>query len=225
MKPKTAILTTIVLSALLVAGTAARHGSANVADSATKSEDRISVLDYHDTWRKLWEDHITWTRMVIIGIFDMLPGEATYQARLIDNYEDMEDALKPYYGDDAEELGDLIQDHLIIAVELLNAAKARDMRAFDDAKARWYQNGEDIAMLMATLNPRHWKLEEAEMMWRDHLDATIEEAVAHLMNDFAGDVAAYDKVHLLALDMADFFSNGVIRQFQGRFQGGSALRN
>jgi hypothetical protein len=190
------------------------------ADSAQKT----SAQAYHDTWRKLWEDHITWTRLVIMGVFDSLPGEGAYQSRLLKNYEDMEDVLRPYYGDEAEELGDLIQDHLVIAVEILNAAKAGNTAAFLDAKARWYQNGQDIAELMATLNPKHWPLGEVETMWRDHLDATLAEAVAHLTNDFAGDVAAY-KVHLLALDMADFFSQGVIRQFESRFTALGALNH
>ena len=74
--------------------------------------------------------------MVILGVFDNLPGAGTYQARLIENYEDMEDALRPYYGEDAEELGDLIQDHLVIAVEILNAAKSADAAGLEDAPGR-----------------------------------------------------------------------------------------
>jgi hypothetical protein len=127
--------------------------------------------------------------------------------------------LQPYYGDDAEEVGDLIREHLLIAVDLLNAAKIGDKAAFNDAKTRWYQNGEEIAQLMASLNPKFWPLAEAESMWSEHLDATLDEAVKHLGNDYAGDVAAYDKVHLLAPDMADFFSNGVIAQFPQNFSG------
>ncbi len=182
-------------------------------------------MAYHDTWRKLWEDHITWTRMVIIGIEDSLPGTPAYEARLIQNYEDMEDALAPYYGDKAEVLGDLIQDHLLIAVDILTAAKAGDTNAVGTAVAAWYENGRDIARFMARLNPRHWKRADVEKMWSEHLDHTLAEAVAHLSNDFAGDVAAYDKVHDLALEMADFFSNGVIRQFDNRFKDENALKS
>ena len=72
---------------------------------------------------------------------------------------------------------------------------------------------------MNEMNPQFWPLEETEQMWVEHLDATLAEAVAHLTGDFAGEVAAYDLVHDLALDMADFMSNGVIRQFPGKFRG------
>jgi hypothetical protein len=180
---------------------------------------KTSRLAYHDEWRKLWEDHITWTRVVIIGILDELPGTNTYIERLLQNYEDMEEALAPYYGEEAEVLGDLIQDHLVIAAELLTAANNGDTDAFNDAQARWYANASDIAVQMNEMNPKSWPLKETERMWVEHLDATLEEATTHLTGDFAGEVAAYDMVHDMALEMADFFSNGVMQQFPGRFQG------
>lgn len=180
---------------------------------------KTSRLAYHDEWRRLWEDHITWTRIVILGILDELPGTDAYVDRLIQNYVDMEDALAPYYGEDAEVLGDLILDHLVIAAELLTAANKGDTAAFNDAKARWYANADDIAVQMNEMNPRFWPLEETRQMWIEHLDATLEEATANLTGDFAGEVAAYDKVHDLALEMADFFSNGVMQQFPEQFVG------
>jgi hypothetical protein len=180
---------------------------------------KTSRMAYHDEWRKLWEDHITWTRVVIIGILDELPGTDEYIARLLVNYEDMEDALAPYYGDEAEVLGDLIKDHLVIAAEILTAAHDGDTAALNDAVERWYANAHDIAVQMNEMNPRFWPLEETEQMWVGHLDATLEEATTHLSGDFEGEVAAYDMVHDMALEMADFISDGVIRQFPGKFKG------
>jgi len=180
---------------------------------------QTTALSQHDLWRKLWEDHITWTRVVIISDLDQLGGNGTYQARLIQNYEDMEDALKPYYGDDAEELGDLIQDHLVIAVEILEAARLNDQAALADAKTRWYANGHDIAVMMSEMNPKFWPLSMGDPMWKDHLDATYTEAVDHLTGDFAGEVAAYDQIVDLAMEMADFMSNGVMLQFRDSFSG------
>jgi hypothetical protein len=180
---------------------------------------KTSRLAYHDEWRKLWEDHITWTRVVIMGILNDLPGTDVYTDRLIQNYVDMEDALAPYYGEDAEVLGDLILDHLVIAAELVTAAHDNNAAAFNDAYDRWYANADDIAVQMNEMNPQFWPLAETKQMWKDHLDATLAEAVAHLSGDFAGEVAAYDKVHDLALEMADFFSNGVMQQFPSQFKG------
>ncbi len=178
---------------------------------------KTSQLAYHDEWRKLWEDHITWTRVVIIGILDELPGTNTYIGRLLQNYEDMEDALAPYYGDDAEVLGDLIKDHLVIAAEILTALN--NGQPTDALIASWYANAHDIAVQMNKMNPTFWPLEETEQMWTDHLDATLAEAIDHFTGDFAGEVAAYDQVHDMALEMADFISNGVMMQFPSQFSG------
>jgi len=72
-------------------------------------------------------------------------------------------------------------------------------------------------MTMNDLNPKYWPLDETKAMWKMHLDLTLEEAVKHLQKDWKGDVEAFDKVHLAALEMADFFSNGIIRQFPQMF--------
>jgi hypothetical protein len=178
---------------------------------------KTSRSAYHDEWRKLWEDHITWTRVVIMGILDDLPGTPVYVDRLLKNYEDMEEALVPYYGDDAEVLGDLIKDHLVIAAAILQAA--HDGQPLDALIASWYDNAHDIAVQMNEMNPQFWPLEETEQMWVDHLDATLDEATSHLSGDFAAEVAAYDKIHDLALEMADFMSKGVIKQFPSKFNG------
>jgi hypothetical protein len=54
-------------------------------------------------------------------------------------------------------------------------------------------------------------------MMREHLDLTAAEAVAHLSGDFEASIAAYDEVHRQILMMADFLSNGIIRQFPSKF--------
>ena len=55
-------------------------------------------------------------------------------------------------------------------------------------------------------------------MMKDHLDRTTEEVVARLNGDWTGDVAAYDKVHNQALQMADMLSDGIIANFPVKFR-------
>jgi hypothetical protein len=77
--------------------------------------------------RKLWEDHITWTRLAIVSF---AAGGADLQAtetRLLRNQTDIGNAIKPFYGDDAgNKLTALLKEHIMGAVDLLAAAKAGD---------------------------------------------------------------------------------------------------
>jgi hypothetical protein len=171
--------------------------------------------------RKLWEDHITWTRLVIIGVFEESPGLGTSVQRLLQNQVDIGDAIKPFYGEEAgEQLTALLTEHILIAAEILQAAKSGDTAALEDAVERWYVNADDIAEFLNTANPKNWPLEEMKTMMREHLDLTLEEAVAYLEGNYEASVASYDEVHLQALEMADMLSSGIIQQFPRKFRSG-----
>jgi hypothetical protein len=207
MKTKTRV--TLVAALLLVAISLPAKTASKTSIQA-KSASKPTALSYHDEWRKLWEDHITWTRVVIMAVANALPGTTAYTGRLLQNVPDMEAAFAPYFpAADVSELGDLITDHLVIAKQILDAVKAgSDPTALI---ATWRENGTDIAEKMAEMNPTYWPLAMGDQMWQDHLTATLDEANAHFAGNFAAEIAAYDRVHTLALEMADFFSSGVIR--------------
>jgi hypothetical protein len=168
---------------------------------------------------KLWEDHVTWTRMYIISVTSELPDADFAAQRLLQNQVDIGNAIKPIYGDAAgEQLTSLLNDHILIAAELLSAAKAGDNTAFEDANSRWYANADQIAEFLSAANPKNWPLNDTQAMMRTHLDLTLEEAVARLNGDWSGDVAAYDKVHDEILHMADMLTKGIISQFPSKFK-------
>ena len=182
---------------------------------------RDTRADFHDTMRQLWEDHIVWTRQFIVSAATEsgnLPDIGPTTDRLLANQADIGNALKPFYGEAAgDQVTALLRDHILTAAELVAAAKAGDAAAVETASAAWYQNADDIATALNGLNPRHWPLAEMKAHMKDHLDLTLEEAVARLEGRYADDIAAYDAIHTQILAMADMLSDGIVAQFPAKF--------
>jgi hypothetical protein len=207
------------LAALAVSGgrdAAARgkHDHATASHGAVITPKRVA---FHDEMRRLWEDHVTWTRLAIISLTTSSPDTEATVGRLLQNQTDIGNAIKPFYGDAAgQELTRLLRDHILIAADLVVAAKAGDQAAVADAQARWTANADDIAAFLAAANPRFWKLDEMKTMLHEHLRLTTNEAVARIQGNWETDVATYDEIHRQALEMADMLSSGIIKQFPGR---------
>jgi hypothetical protein len=169
--------------------------------------------------RKLWEDHITWTRLAIVSFAGGLPDLQATEARLLANQVDIGNAIKPYYGRAAgNRLTALLKDHILGAVALLQAAKSGDQTAIGTASAAWYANANQIADFLHDANPHAWSRTTMRAMMKTHLDQTLAEAQHRLGGDFAADVRDYDAVHRHILEMADTLSDGIMRQFPKRFR-------
>jgi hypothetical protein len=213
----TRMLAVALLTLLLAAATLVISPLGNGRDTATAAS-RMSRTAFHDAMRELWEDHIVWTRMVIVSVVDDLPDVPMAVDRLLANQDEIGDAVKPFYGDAAgEALTALLREHITGAADLLAAAKSGDAVAVETASAAWYANGDEIAAFLAAANPDHWPLGEMQTMMRDHLDLTLAEAVARLQGRYADDIVAYDAIHAQILHMADMLSDGIVAQFPGGF--------
>lgn len=210
-------LGTIAAVALALSGLAVALAPSAHSHDAVSAASPDNRAELREAMRELWEDHIVWTRMVIVGAVDDLPDLPFAVERLLRNQDDIGDAIKPFYGDAAgDELSLLLREHIVGAADLLAAAKAGDPAAIEIASAAWYANGDDIAAFLSAANPRHWPLEEMRAMMRDHLDLTLAEAAARLEGRYADDIAAYDQIHRQILHMADMLSDGIIAQFPAK---------
>jgi hypothetical protein len=214
MKNNIKYLFTAVVVVFLVAVSLLSVNHVSAHQKATTSQ-----VVFHDAMRKLWEDHITWTRLYIVSAAADLPDQGATAGRLLQNQVDIGNAVKAFYGDAAgDQLTALLNDHILIAVDLINAAKAGDATAFAEANTRWYANADEIAVFLNSANPENWPLDEMKAMMKMHLDVTLQEAAARLNGDFAADIAAYDQVHEDILKMADMLSDGIINQFPKMFK-------
>jgi hypothetical protein len=192
-------------------------GSAHSAAPAVATP--LERAAFHDAMRELWEDHVTWTRLYIVSAVAGLPDTKPTAERLLRNQTDIGNAIKPFYGDAAgEQLTALLKPHILIAAELVGAAKAGDDKLVQDASARWYANADQIADFLAAANPGNWPRQTLRSEMRHHLDLTLREAQARIKGDWAADIAAYDTVHQHILGMADVLSSGIIKQFPRKFR-------
>jgi hypothetical protein len=209
--------------ALAIAATLAL-GMSSFATAGTRSESAATTSTvstkgaFQDGVRRLWVDHVTWTRLFIVSFAADLPDLQATTDRLLQNQVDIGDAIKPFYGRAAgNELTGLLKAHILTAADLLAAAKAGDGEAFEDASDSWYRNARQIARFLHEANPNNWPLVEMRHMMRDHLDLTLQEAAHQLGGDYAASVRDYDAVETEILGMADMLSRGIIKQFPQKF--------
>ena len=215
VRPRTIAAVAATSLAVVLSGTPAVSAKDGHATAATTAKQAA----FHDAMRKLWEDHITWTRLAIFSLAHDLPDLPATQDRLLRNQPDNGNAIKPYYGRTAgNQLTALLTEHITGAVALLQAAKAGDQSLIAQRTAEWQANGREIADLLNRANPRYWSRAEMRRMMKAHLDQTISEAVHRLAGDYAADVRDYDTIHRHILMMADTLSDGIIKQFSRRFR-------
>jgi hypothetical protein len=142
-------------------------------------------------------------------------GEAA--GRLLKNQEHLGAAIVPYYGQAAgDALTNLLKQHILIAVDLLTAAKAGDDAEFGKQDQRWSQNAEEIATLLSGANP-YWPRRDLVDLLNLHLKLTKDEAVARLGANWAADVSAWDDIFTEIMTVSDTLADGVILQFPERF--------
>ncbi|WP_438318981.1 acetylglutamate kinase [Sporosarcina sp. FA9] len=163
--------------------------------------------------RLIWEQHIAWTRMTIMGLVFNLPDIDFVTARLLQNATDNGNAIRPFYGDQIAEMYEsLIKEHLVLAANLVKAAKAGDQKAVADTDKKWHANADRIAEFLNRINPYIPENEFKKMMY-DHLGLTKAEAVLMLQKDYKSSIDTYDKIETQALEMADMISGGIVKQF------------
>jgi hypothetical protein len=167
--------------------------------------------DLHQAMRKLWADHVVWTRGYIIAAVAGTPDATAALNRLMKNQEDLGNAIVPYYGAAAgTKLTGLLKDHISIAGEVVTAAKANDSAKLADADRRWHSNAADIAAFLSGANP-HLSRTALVNMLNEHLALTTQEATFRLQQRWNEDVMKFDEIFNQAMMMADALADGILK--------------
>ncbi len=176
-----------------------------------------SAVDLQKAMLQLWEEHIVYTRGFVISALAGLEDTGKVAERLLRNQDDIGNAIKPIYGEEAgKKLAALLRDHILIAADIVTAAKKGDADAVAAGQKRWQANADDIAVFLGGANP-NWSVQEIKNMMYTHLALTTTEVVSRLKKDWVADIAAYDKGHEHMLMFADMLTDGIVKQFPEKF--------
>jgi hypothetical protein len=208
-----------VSSWLAVAALTGALAAPVLAADVQKDPQKSDACQLRADMRKLWEDHITWTRMWIVSFAAGAQDQQAISDRLMQNQVDIGNAVAKYYGNDAgTKLTGLLKEHIGDMVELVKASKAGDTAKIDAAKKKTYDNGDAIATFLSGANAKNWPLDAMKSAMKGHLDTTVQEATDRLAGKWDADIKDYDKVHEHILKLADTLTDGIVAQHGDHFK-------
>lgn len=171
----------------------------------------------HDNMRKVWEQHVWWTRELLLSIAHSLPDQAVVTDRLLRNPKDIANLFRPYYGNDiANTLDRLLTEHLVIGGQIMTNAKQGNNSQVTALQIKWGQNADAIAKALASIN-KNYDEEHWRDMLHEHLDLTTSEVVERLTGKYRNDIETFDQIEDQALEMADELTGGIQKAFPERF--------
>lgn len=182
-------------------------------------------IELRTSLRKLWADHIFWTREFITSAAANTPNTTEITNRLMKNQEDIGNAVAAYYGVDAgSQLTNLLKQHIALVAELVNALKARNNAAVQNAQNRANANADAIATFLSSANP-NWTQSEMSAMLREHVRILNDEANAQMQRNYAQSISLFDQAFDQAMEMADKLADGIIRQYPEKMNSSLNLNN
>ena len=177
-----------------------------------------SIVNLKMNERKLWIDHVSWTRNFIVSDLASLADKDVVLQRLLKNQDDIGASIKPYYGEDAgNKLSKLLREHIELAGQVVAAAKSNNKTDLDKYNKLWYKNADEISKFLSDANP-NWSNSELKDMLYKHLEFVTNQAVARINKNWKADIAAYDEGEEHMIKFADVLSDGIIKQFPEKFK-------
>jgi hypothetical protein len=177
-----------------------------------------SKAAFHDAMRRLWSDHVAYTRLFIVSAAAGAADKDATTQRLLQNQADIGNAVAGFYGQAAgSKLTALLKDHIMIAANIVAAAKAGDNAKVTSENKRWHDNATDLAKFLHGANPAHWPEATLQKLLFTHLDQTLSEASHELKGNYAASMKDYDDAMSHMLMVADALSDGIVAQFPSKF--------
>lgn len=168
--------------------------------------------------RRLWIDHVSWTRNFIVSDLSSLDDKEDVLERLLKNQDDIGNSIKSFYGENAgNKLADLLKEHIKLAGKVVDAAKSGNKSDLEKYNKLWYENADKIAKFLSSANPNYSYDVLKDMLYK-HLQFVTDQAVSRINKNWNADIQAYDKGEDHMILFADILTDGIIKQFPQKFK-------
>ena len=189
----------------------------NAAVAKAKATYNESTLQLRTAMRFLWSQHMEWTYAAVTSFFTTTRNYDATAARRLQNQEDIGNAIKPFYGEEAgNALTKLLKDHIFSVVKVMTAAKRGEQENLKEAVAASYKNAQEIGDFLANAN-KYWPRDFVRDMLKTHIDQTLVYATAIQHDDFASGINSYGEAEKHMMMLADALSDGIIAAFPQKF--------
>ncbi|WP_203249205.1 hypothetical protein [Sporosarcina beigongshangi] len=169
------------------------------------------------TMRRLWGEHITWTRATVSSLVFSLPDVSFVMARLLRSAMDLGGTLRPFYGEEvAKRYSQLLTRYITLVGDFINATLVGNVEKAEVIEKNWFRNGTEITLFLSNINPYLTAVEFQEM-FDEQLMLIKQGMMSMLGKDLKASVDLFDLMEIGALEMADMLSNAIIKQFPYKF--------
>ncbi|WP_449599256.1 glycosyltransferase [Paenibacillus sp. Marseille-Q9583] len=219
MKPKFLIAKLTLLCMFLVVSIMPVTADAAVKEKKSSHKQCLtpSVIELKDNLRKLWSDHVIWTKNYIVSAFANSEDKEKVLARLLQNQQEIGNVYKPYYGEAVgDKLAQLLREHILIAGKVVAAVLAGNQADLEKYNKEWYDNADDIAKFLSAQNPKY-SYEQLKEMFHEHLELITDDVTARAKKDWDAEIVAFDKGLEHMIMFGDILTEGIVKQFPDKF--------
>ena len=168
--------------------------------------------------RMFWFDLNNWTRAFMLSRYREVGDEDEVYARLQQVITDFINNLNSFFGDEAEtELLRLrLTAYIGLVDSLITAQKAGNTEEADRITRLLYQNANDRASAVASLNP-YWDETEWKTRLYNNVRNIIDESTTFLTQDYAMNLDIFSRLMDQSENMSEYFADGLLNyMFHGQ---------
>lgn len=171
-------------------------------------------IDLINRFRKLWLNHVVWTRSFMVGT-EVGSGDLVHiYDRLIIGALDFAKDLATYYGlDMASEFKKLFTENIEIVKSYIEAVDQNDDDGVEASRKKSSDNIEELSILLTKLNP-YWNGKIWTTLLTQYMQITEEEIILYFSKNYEGEIQLFDELERHILEIADYMANAIARQFE-----------